>query len=62
MKNLEMLFLALPAVAAFGFTVYFGHIHEGKTKEHAIRSGLTYSILATGFFVMVYIIKFVAHG
>jgi hypothetical protein len=57
-KDLEVLLLALPAVAAFGFTVYLRNVHEGKSEDHALTRSLTYSILATGFFVLVYIIKF----
>lgn len=58
MNNLKLFLVALPAVAAFGFTVYFSHTHEGKSKEHAIRSGWTYGILAMGVFILIYLIKF----
>lgn len=58
MKDIEVLLLALPAVAAFGFTIYLRNIHEGKSEGHALTRGWTYSILATGFFVLIYLVKF----
>lgn len=60
MKNLEVLLLALPAVVMFGFTIYVKHIHDGKPKEQAITLSWTYGILAAGFFVLIYLIKFVS--
>lgn len=57
-----MLLLALPAVAAFGFTVYLRNIHEGKSEDHALTRGWMYGISATGVFILIYIVKFVAHG
>jgi len=59
LKNLEVLLLALPSVVMFGFTMYMKNVHEGVSDERAITLGWTYAILVAGFFVIVYIIKFV---
>ena len=62
MKHIEVLLFALPSVVMFGFTIYIKNIHEGVSEERAVTLGWTYSVLAIGFFVLVYLIKFVAEG
>jgi hypothetical protein len=46
----------------FGFTIYIKNIHEGISEERAVTLGWTYGILAVGFFVLVYLIKFIVNG
>lgn len=57
-KNLEVLFLALPAVVMFGFTIYAKNLHDGVPKDHAITTAWIYGVLAAGFFTLVYLVKF----
>lgn len=57
-KNLELLLLALPAVVMFGFTVYAMNVHNGSPRDHAITTAWIYGILAAGFFILVYLVKF----
>lgn len=60
MNNLEVLFFALPSVVMFGLTMYLKSVNEGRPKERAVTLGWTYGILALGFFVLVYVLKFMA--
>lgn len=62
MKNLEVLLLALPSAVMFCLTMYMKNIHEGEADERAVTRGWTYGVLAAGFFVFVFIVKFVVVG
>jgi len=61
LENLELLLIALPAIIMFGYTIYLKKIHEGAPNQHALVVGVTYAILAAGFFVLLFIVKHYAH-
>ena len=60
MNNLGIFLIAIPAVVMYSITIYMKNIHEGIPRERAVTISCTHGVLATGFFALVFMVKFAA--